>query len=107
MKKFYLLLALLLTCFMGGQAQTGGKTVLLYGLRDYSVFALSPNGQWATGAFTNGLGSYYAFSWNLVTGDCVLLSGGNNQSVGYGVSNDGTVVGTYSSSCCRRTGPVC
>ena len=106
MKKFYLLLALLLTCFMGGQAQTGGKTVLLYGLRDYSVFALSPNGQWATGAFTNGLGSYYAFSWNLVTGDCVLLSGGNNQSVGYGVSNDGTVVGTYSSSEVSENGAV-
>ena len=96
MKKHFLASLLLAAASLNGMAADDTGVLTFMGLRDYTVYSISPNGEWAVGYFQNGVGNYYAFRWNLETNESELLSGNNDTSWAYDVANDGTVVGTYS-----------
>ena len=96
MKKHFLASLLLAAASLNGMAADDTGVLTFMGLRDYTVYSISPNGEWAVGYFQNGVGNYYAFRWNLETNESELLSGNNDTSWAYDVANDGMVVGTYS-----------
>ena len=96
MKKHFLASMLLAAASLNVAAADDTGVLTFMGLRDYTVYSISPNGEWAVGYFQNGVGNYYAFRWNLETNETELLSSNNDTSWGYDVANDGTVVGTYS-----------
>ena len=60
---------------------------------EYSVNALSPNGQWACGAIFDGVER--GFLWNLNTGEIIELSLQGTSSTAKGVSDDGVVCGSF------------
>lgn len=76
-----------------GGASTGA--LILRSPQDYQVYAISPNGEWATGVYVNYSNMGYGFRWNLITGKVELLSGDLCLSEGTSVSNDGVVVGMF------------
>lgn len=75
-------------------AQERGALVLR-SPQDYQVYAISPNGEWATGVYVNYNNMGYGFRWNLLTGKVELLSGDLCLSEGTSVSNEGVVVGMF------------
>lgn len=93
MKRFYLLLFVCLFLSIGSYAQT--NPLVMYGLKDYQLISLSPNGKWACGTFSNGVSSLFAFRWNLTTNEITVLSTGNEETTGFCVSDNGVVVGTF------------
>lgn len=64
---------------------------------DYQIVAISPNGKWATGVYVDYSGGQFGFIWNLESNTTKLLST-TTQSFGNSVSNDGIVVGSFTSS---------
>lgn len=96
MKKLYLVCVLFVLSLLSLRAADGTGVITYYGLRDYTVIGISPNGKWAAGYFqSGGTGLMYAFRWNLETNQTELLTGSADASFAYGVSNDGTVIGEY------------
>ena len=96
MKKLYLSLALFAAMASGANAQGDTGVLSFYGLQDYQVLHISPNGKWAVGIFTNGYSDGYGFRWNLETNECKLLSSNTSVSTAYCVADDGTVAGEFS-----------
>lgn len=94
MKRCYLVLFVLLLT-IGSFAQS--KPLIMYGITDYQLTCLSPNGKWACGAFSNGASAMFAFRWNLMTNEINLLSEGNDETTAFKVSDNGVVVGTFPS----------
>ena len=94
MKRCYLVLFVLLLT-IGGFAQS--KPLIMYGITDYQLTCLSPNGKWACGAFSNGASAMFAFRWNLMTNEINLLSEGNDETTAFKVSDNEDVVGTFAS----------
>lgn len=93
MRKFYF--ALCATIFLIGDlfAQTGA--LILTGPEYYQVTALSANGKWACGAYSDGSSTPMAFRWDLTTGEILTLSAIGESSTAYDVSDNGVVVGTF------------
>lgn len=89
MKKVYISICLSLLS-MKGFADT--KPILMYSEPYQYVNAISPNGKWACGATNDGTSQFVAFIWNLESNEIQNLGTG---TIAYGVSDDGTVVGTY------------
>lgn len=94
MKRCYLVLFVLLLT-IGSFAQS--KPLIMYGITDYQLTSLSPNGKWACGVLSNGASVMFAFRWNLMTNEVNLLSDGNDETTAYKVSDNGVVVGTFPS----------
>lgn len=78
-------------------AREGSPTgaLILRSPQDYQVYAISPNGEWATGVYVNYSNMGYGFRWNLLTDKVELLSGDLCLSEGTAVSNEGVVVGMF------------
>ena len=93
MKRLYLFLFVLLLC-VGVKGEERGA-LILRSPQDYQVYAISPNGEWATGVYVNYSNMGYGFRWNLVTDKVELLSGDLCLSEGTAISNDGVVVGMF------------
>lgn len=91
MKKFLLLFSWALGSLCTASAQTG--PLLLKGLPEYQLTGMSPNGQWACGVFADYNYNYYAFRWNLRSGQIELVDGGTEPSEAYQISNDGKMAG--------------
>lgn len=86
---------LLVSAFsLGVQGQERGALVLR-SPQDYQVYAISPNGEWATGVYVNYSNMGYGFRWNLVTDKVELLSSDLCLSEGTAISNEGVVVGMF------------
>lgn len=84
-------------CLLSGiriQAEERGPLVLTTP-PDYQVTALSNNGKWACGTYTNAVNMTYAFRWNLTTNEIVLLSGDDILSQADNISDEGVVVGQF------------
>lgn len=96
MKRIKLFITSLLLC-MGMQAAERGA-LILRSPQDYQVYAISPNGEWATGVYVNYSNMGYGFRWNLVTDKVELLSGDLCLSEGTDISNEGVVVGMFDDS---------
>lgn len=75
-------------------AQSSTAPVILKAPSDYYVNSVSANGKWACGEYSLGEDNYYAFRWNLETGEIEMLSS-NDISEASAVTNDGVVVGNY------------
>ena len=93
MKRLHLFLFVLLLC-VGVKGEERGA-LILRSPQDYQVYAISPNGEWATGVYVNYSNMGYGFRWNLVTDKVELLSGDLCLSEGTAISNDGVVVGMF------------
>lgn len=78
----------------GEESGTTGA-LILRSPQDYQVYAISPNGEWATGVYVNYNNMGYGFRWNLLTNEMELLSGDLCLSEGTAVSNNGVVVGMF------------
>lgn len=80
-----------------GGARGGSPTgaLILRSPQDYQVYAISPNGEWATGVYVNYSNMGYGFRWNLLSGKVELLSGDLCLSEGTSISNDGVVAGMF------------
>jgi len=89
--RFLILTALLSVCFSSHAA----KHIVLTAPADYQLMAVSPNGKWACGVYMNYSSAVYAFRWSLESGSIEMLST-SGESIAWGVSNDGTVSGTFS-----------
>lgn len=59
----------------------------------YQVFAISPNGKWACGIYSDYNSAERAFRWNIETDEIELLSA--EESGAYDISDDGVVCGTF------------
>ena len=70
------------------------EPIVLVAPPDYQVLALSPNGKWATGVFSDYSYLQRGFLWNLESNTFELLST-NEESSGWSVANDGTVCGSF------------
>lgn len=70
------------------------EPIILMSPPDYQVFAISPNGKWATGIFTDYSNTQRGFLWNLESDTFELLSTSESSS-GWGVADDGTVCGSF------------
>ena len=81
MKKHFLASLLLAAASLNGMAADDTGVLTFMGLRDYTVYSISPNGEWAVGYFQNGVGNYYAFRWNLETNE--LSTGPTVAKVAY------------------------
>lgn len=102
MKKLNLLCGALISV-IGLWAQGTGPLVLNTPA-DYQVTALSDNGKWACGTYTNGNNMTYAFRWDLTTGQTILLSGDDVLSQADNVSDDGVVVGQFDNTQATENG---
>ena len=60
---------------------------------EYQISAISPNGMWVCGNVNDG--EPRGFRWNLSTNDFMQLSAIGDHSTAMGISNDGTVVGSF------------
>lgn len=74
-----------------------GKNVILKSPEEYQIMNISHNGQWACGNYVDYSDNYYAFRWNLVSGEIELLSTAS-QSEAWSVSDNGVVAGSYETS---------
>lgn len=94
MKKFYSILS----AFLIGISVYAQKEALILSTPlvevEYQVTSLSRNGKWACGIINDG--NTRGFIWDLSTGKVTELSSMGEESIAMGVSNDGTVVGTFS-----------
>ena len=88
MNKHFLATMLFAMTALGATADGSNGVLPIYGyeLRDYTVTSVSPNGKWAAGYFMNGMGSTYAFRWNLENNEAELLTRNNDQSLAYDVA---------------------
>ncbi len=79
----------------GARGESSIGALVLRSPQDYQVYAISPNGEWATGVYVNMNNMGYGFRWNLLSGKMELLSGDLCLSEGTAVSNEGVVVGMF------------
>lgn len=93
MKGFYKIAAGLLIA-LSTVSSTYAENVIISTPADFQVLAMSPNGKWACGVYQNAVLTLCAFRWNLET-DKVELLGDSNESIAWGIANDGTVSGNY------------
>ena len=70
------------------------EPIVLMSPPDYQVLAISPNGKWATGVYSDYAYSQRGFIWNLESNSIELLSTGE-ESQGWSVADDGTVCGSF------------
>lgn len=70
------------------------EPIVLISPADYQVMAISPNGKWATGVYSDYSYSQRGFLWNLDTNTIELLST-SEESNGWTVADDGTVCGAF------------
>lgn len=92
MIKSKLLAVIALLC--GSTLLASADPVILISPQDYQVYAISPNGKWACGAYNDYSNTDYGFRWNLETGVVELLST-TTSSLGWSISDDGVVAGTF------------
>lgn len=78
-------------------AVASSEPIVLMSPPEYQVFAISPNGKWATGIFTDYSNISRGFLWNLESDTFELLSTSESSS-GWSVANDGTVCGSFNDS---------
>lgn len=95
MNRIYLICVLFVASLLGASAAGDTGIITLYGMQNYTVTSISPNGKWAAGYFTDSGGAQHAFRWNLSTDRCELLTGSTEVSNAFGVSDDGIVSGCY------------
>lgn len=94
MKKFFLTLCIVLTS-LSAFAEKG--TLVLRTPKEYQIMYISANGKWATGVYYDYSYNPYAFRWNLESGKIEMLSS-LEVSVPAGISDDGVVIGQFSST---------
>lgn len=70
------------------------ENIILTTPQNFQVVAMSPNGKWACGVFIGGGETSASFRWNLETGDVEMI-GANEESIAWGVSDDGVVSGNF------------
>lgn len=70
------------------------QPIVLMSPPDYQVLAISPNGKWATGIFSDYSYAQRGFLWNLESDTFEQLST-SEESMGWAVANDGTVCGAF------------
>lgn len=70
------------------------EPIVLMSPPDYQVLAISPNGKWATGIFSDYSYAQRGFLWNLESNTFELLST-SEESSGWSVADDGTVCGSF------------
>lgn len=70
------------------------EPIVLVSPPDYQVLAISPNGKWATGVYSDYSNTQRGFLWNLETDQMELLST-SEESNGWSVADDGTVCGAF------------
>lgn len=75
-------------------AQTTDAPFIMKTGMEYYVGSISANGKWACGSYLDYNNSSYGFRWNLETDEIEMLDTSNESSV-KGISNDGTVIGTF------------
>lgn len=90
--KFAVLLAAM--AFPSVLAWAGAEPIVLVAPPDYQVLAISPNGKWATGIFSDYSYAQRGFLWNLESNTFELLST-SEESNGWSVADDGTVCGSF------------
>lgn len=99
MKKIYLILSYLLLLSSVAVADKG--VLVLPAPRFEGCYTqmsyASLNGEWATGGVYDG-SVYQAFRWNTKNNDFEFLNAYGPFSFGYGVTNDGVVVGEFGST---------
>lgn len=96
MKKFYLFFcAAMLTLIVNAK---NGYVIFSTPIVqvEYQVTAMSPNGRWACGNINDG--NYRGFIWDLISGELTELSASGDISVALDVSNDGVVVGSFTTT---------
>lgn len=89
-KKLFAVLALLCASLQ----QVAADNVILTSPQYYAIYAVSPNGKWACGAYNDYTYTDYGFRWNLETGQIELL-GSSFSSTAWSVSDNGVVAGTF------------
>lgn len=87
------LLALSLALGIGASYEANAKSLILTSPEDYEIYDISPNGKWACGGYNDMSYTYYAFRWNLETGETEILS--NSESNANSINDDGIVSGTF------------
>ena len=96
MKKIFLFLVMAL-CALGINAQQGHLILSTPEVQvEYQVTAMSPNGRWACGNINDG--NYRGFIWDLVSGEVTELSATGDISIAFDVSDDGVVVGSFTTT---------
>jgi len=90
-----MLFAVLACCSLMSMAQSKTGALNLTTPADYQIISMSENGQWACGLYSSDYATFYGFCWNLTSGKIDLFEG---DTEAYAVSNDGTVVGSYTSN---------
>lgn len=78
-------------------SQIAEAQIVMISPQDYQIFAVSPNGKWACGTYSDFSYINHAFRWNLESGEIELLDT-RYESEAWSVANDGTVSGTYKES---------
>lgn len=70
------------------------ENIILTTPQNFQVVAMSPNCKWACGVFIGAGDTSASFRWNLETGKVEILGAGE-ESMAWGVANDGTVSGNF------------
>ncbi|MGN1263769.1 MAG: hypothetical protein ACI4TW_07005, partial [Prevotella sp.] len=91
---FKKLFSTLAACLGLISVQTIEAQVIMTSPEDYQVFAVSPNGKWACGNYSDYSYINHAFRWNLESGEIELLDT-RYESEAWSVSDNGTVAGTF------------
>ncbi len=87
-------LALAAIALSASSAWAASEPIVLVSPPEYQVLAISPNGKWATGIFSDYSYSSRGFLWNLESNTMEVLST-DEESMGWTVANDGTVCGSF------------
>ena len=76
-------------------AMAQNKPLILTGQAEYYLKGISPNGEWAYGAYINYNNQAYGFRWNLKNNKIEMLSRGSQESEPTGISNNGVLAGFF------------
>lgn len=103
MKYFHTIIAASLIASSAWAEGSNAEPIILTTPGEYYVSALSPSGEWACGSYLDYSYESYAFRWNLLSDEIEVL-GAAETSEAYSISNDGTVVGCFTSHDVDATG---
>lgn len=103
MKYFHTIIAASLIASSAWAEGSNTEPIILTTPGEYYVSALSPSGEWACGSYLDYSYESYAFRWNLLSDEIEVL-GAAETSEAYSISNDGTVVGCFTSHDVDATG---
>ena len=84
-------------------AQTSPTPFVMTTPVEYYIQDMSPNGKWACGVYSDYNNSTYGFRWNLETDEIEVLDA-SGSSYAQEISNDGTVVGSFTDNSYRSNG---